>query len=120
MPTAERYLKPSDLPAEIPVFPLRGAILLPRASLPLNVFEPRYLTIATLAIQLLDGRIVLAGLAGTLLVSEDQGRNFELRAQADRAGIAKVLQADDDALILIGEMGVKRLPLAGLGGEVAP
>lgn len=31
------------LPAEIPLFPLRGAILLPRAQLPLNIFEPRYL-----------------------------------------------------------------------------
>ena len=34
---------PADLPQRIPVFPLRGAILLPRATLPLNVFEPRYL-----------------------------------------------------------------------------
>lgn len=39
----ERYRQPSDLPARIPIFPLRGAILLPRASLPLNIFEPRYL-----------------------------------------------------------------------------
>jgi Lon protease-like protein len=31
------------LPQRIPVFPLRRAILLPRATLPLNVFEPRYL-----------------------------------------------------------------------------
>jgi uncharacterized protein len=38
-----RYRQPSDLPARIPVFPLRGAILLPRATLPLNLFEPRYL-----------------------------------------------------------------------------
>ena len=36
-------MKPSDLPPRLPVFPLRGAILLPRATLPLNVFEPRYL-----------------------------------------------------------------------------
>ena len=71
------------------------------------------------AIQLRDGRIVLAGLAGTLLVSEDQGRNFALHAQADRAGIARVLQAEDGALILIGEMGVRRLALAELSGEVA-
>jgi Lon protease-like protein len=34
---------PHDLPAEIPVFPLEGALLLPRAQLPLNIFEPRYL-----------------------------------------------------------------------------
>jgi Lon protease-like protein len=38
-----RYHRPADLPPRIPVFPLRGAILLPRATLPLNVFEPRYL-----------------------------------------------------------------------------
>jgi uncharacterized protein len=39
----DRYRRPADLPPRIPVFPLRGAILLPRATLPLNVFEPRYL-----------------------------------------------------------------------------
>jgi uncharacterized protein len=39
----QRYKKPADLPPRLAVFPLRGAILLPRATLPLNVFEPRYL-----------------------------------------------------------------------------
>ena len=34
----------SDLPDTIPVFPLPGALLLPRARLPLHLFEPRYLT----------------------------------------------------------------------------
>ena len=33
----------ADLPGTIPVFPLPGALLLPRARLPLNIFEPRYL-----------------------------------------------------------------------------
>jgi Lon protease-like protein len=32
-----------DLPAQLPVFPLEGALLLPRGRLPLNIFEPRYL-----------------------------------------------------------------------------
>ncbi|SNS63760.1 LON peptidase substrate-binding domain-containing protein [Antarctobacter heliothermus] len=32
-----------DLPGTIPVFPLPGALLLPRARLPLHIFEPRYL-----------------------------------------------------------------------------
>jgi uncharacterized protein len=31
------------LPAEIPIFPLSGALLLPEGRLPLNIFEPRYL-----------------------------------------------------------------------------
>lgn len=32
-----------NLPTEIAVFPLSGALLLPRGKLPLNIFEPRYL-----------------------------------------------------------------------------
>lgn len=31
------------LPAELPIFPLPGALMLPRGRLPLNIFEPRYL-----------------------------------------------------------------------------
>jgi Lon protease-like protein len=31
------------LPTAVPVFPLSGALLLPRGLLPLNIFEPRYL-----------------------------------------------------------------------------
>ena len=31
------------LPADIPLFPLSGVVLLPGETLPLNVFEPRYL-----------------------------------------------------------------------------
>ena len=37
------YRGPADLPDVIPVFPLPGALLLPRGQLPLNIFEPRYL-----------------------------------------------------------------------------
>ena len=33
----------ADLPDTIPLFPLPGALLLPRARLPLHIFEPRYL-----------------------------------------------------------------------------
>ena len=40
---AQGYIKAADLPQVIPVFPLPGAILLPRGQLPLNIFEPRYL-----------------------------------------------------------------------------
>ena len=43
MPMNAGYAKPSDLPDVIAVFPLAGALLLPRGQLPLNIFEPRYL-----------------------------------------------------------------------------
>ncbi len=36
-------IRPADLPEVIAVFPLPGALLLPRARLPLHIFEPRYL-----------------------------------------------------------------------------
>jgi Lon protease-like protein len=34
----------SDLPRELPVFPLAGAVVMPGVQLPLNIFEPRYLS----------------------------------------------------------------------------
>lgn len=43
MNVTDRYRTTGDLPSAIPVFPLQGCILLPRATLSLNIFEPRYL-----------------------------------------------------------------------------
>ena len=37
------YVRATDLPQVVPVFPLDGVLLLPHGSLPLNIFEPRYL-----------------------------------------------------------------------------
>lgn len=36
-------IKATELPQTIPIFPLPGALLLPRSRLPLHLFEPRYL-----------------------------------------------------------------------------
>ena len=38
-----KYSSLSDLPDRLPLFPLSGALLLPRTQMPLNIFEPRYL-----------------------------------------------------------------------------
>jgi len=43
MPMNAVYQKPGDLADVIPVFPLPGALLLPRGQMPLNIFEQRYL-----------------------------------------------------------------------------
>jgi uncharacterized protein len=43
MPINAEYRGPGELPEVIPVFPLPGALLLPRGQMPLNIFEPRYL-----------------------------------------------------------------------------
>ena len=42
MPMNVIYKGSADLPENIPVFPLPGALLLPRGQMPLNIFEPRY------------------------------------------------------------------------------
>ena len=45
-----RYETAKDLPDEIAVFPLSGALLLPSGQLPLNIFEPRYVAMVDAAI----------------------------------------------------------------------
>jgi uncharacterized protein len=42
MPMNAASRGPDELPDVIPVFPLPGALLLPRGQMPLNIFEPRY------------------------------------------------------------------------------
>ncbi len=45
------YSRPEDVPDVIPVFPLPGALLLPRGQLPLNIFEPRYVAMVDEALR---------------------------------------------------------------------
>ena len=45
------YAGPQDLPDAIPVFPLPGALLLPRGQMPLNIFEPRYVAMVDEALR---------------------------------------------------------------------
>lgn len=53
------FPKFSDLPTELPIFPLAGAVVMPGVQLPLNIFEPRYLQMVqdTLAADRLVGMI---------------------------------------------------------------
>src|ERR1700730_16321596 len=44
MPMNSAYRGPEAVPDVIPMFPLPGALWLPRGQMPLNIFEPRYLT----------------------------------------------------------------------------
>lgn len=44
------------LPPELPIFPLTGVLLLPDATLPLNVYEPRYLNMIEDALG--NGRVI--------------------------------------------------------------
>jgi Lon protease-like protein len=50
------YRGPDELRGVLPIFPLLGALLLPRGELPLNIFEQRYLTMVDDALK--DERII--------------------------------------------------------------
>jgi len=66
-------MKSIDLPDTIALFPLPGALLLPRAKLPLHIFEPRYVAMLddclktpTRLIGMIQPRSVPSGEAGRL------------------------------------------------------
>jgi uncharacterized protein len=49
MPSNVHFTRIEDLPETLPLFPLPGALLLPRGQIPLNIFEPRYLAMVDAA-----------------------------------------------------------------------
>src|SRR6185312_13944937 len=54
--TPPPLFSPSALPDVLPIFPLSGALLLPRGRLPLNIFEPRYIAMVETALG--NGRLI--------------------------------------------------------------
>jgi len=70
MPINAEYRGPSDLPEVIPVFPLPGALLLPRGQMPLNIFEPRYLAMVDDAFR--DGHRLIGMIQPDVSHSPDQ------------------------------------------------
>ena len=47
----KRPTSAQDIPPSVPVFPLAGALLLPYAHRPLNIFEPRYVEMVDAALR---------------------------------------------------------------------
>jgi Lon protease-like protein len=95
-----------SLPESLPVFPLSGALLLPRCRLPLNIFEPRYL------------RMTEDALAGDRLVGIVQPRDVEdvdkapVLFETGCAGRITSFSETDDGRILIILTGVARFEVA--------
>ena len=78
-----------DLPSRIPLFPLEGAVLMPRARIPLHVFEPRYLQMLDDALKtdhpLLPVAVAAIRQAGK---AYDPGEGEAFRSQVTRDGQA--------------------------------
>lgn len=88
-----------DLPSAIAVFPLPGAIVLPRAHLPLHIFEPRYLAMIDDALKS-DHRLI--GMV------QPAGRNEERLQKIGCAGRITQLSETEDGRYMITLTGVSR------------
>jgi Lon protease-like protein len=97
-----RRFSPSDLPEVIPVFPLPGALMLPRARLPLNIFEPRYLAMLDDALKT-DHRLI-----GMIQPLESRGDRPPTLRRIGCAGRVTSLSETDDGRYLIALAGVSR------------
>lgn len=110
MPTpAERYRAPGDLPRQVPVFPLRRVILLPRAKLPLVVFEPRYLEMIDAV--LASARVLAVVQPATAEAGESPpGKSAALRG-VGCLGRISAFQEGDDGRLMITLSGISRCAL---------
>ena len=111
MAPTDRYRHPGDLPQRIPVFPLRGVILLPRAVLPLSIYESRYLKMVADVVA--GERIVGIVQPGRTEGEEESppGKDVGLRS-VGCAGRLTAFQELDDDRVLITLTGVARFELA--------
>ncbi len=107
------------MPKVLPLFPLRGAILLPRASLTLNVFEPRYLALVdhALAGDRLIGVVQPAPEAGN--AESPAGKNFPVR-RVGCAGRISSFTENEDGRVVITLAGVARFAVGEAIAGSAP
>jgi Lon protease-like protein len=102
-------MTPFDLPDTIAIFPLPGALLLPRARLPLHIFEPRYLAMLEDCLKT-PGRLI-----GMVQPREAHGGEKTLSA-IGCAGRLTGFSETEDGRYMITLTGVSRFTL---GAEVA-
>ena len=103
MPMNAQYRGPIDLPEVIPLFPLPGALLLPRGQMPLNIFEPRYLA-------MIDDALKGHRLIGMIQPNSDAGgtRNVPALFSVGCAGRITQFAETGDGRYIVTLTGVAR------------
>ena len=97
------HFSAETLPGTIPVFPLAGALVLPRGELPLNIFEPRYLA------------MVRDAMAGHRLIGMIQPKDeAEPPSLYEVGGLGRITQFSEtgDGRFLISLTGLTRFRIA--------
>lgn len=99
------YTTLRDVPDIVPVFPLSGALLLPRAHLPLNIFEPRYM-------EMIDDAMATDRVVGMVQPRFDilDDENDELPPLCEVGALGRIIsfQESGDGRYLIQLAGVTR------------
>jgi uncharacterized protein len=95
-------LKASDLPETLPIFPLPGALLLPRSRLPLHIFEPRYLAMLDAC---MASRDRLIGMIQPRTVPEGEAARLH---SISCAGRLTAFSETDDGRYMITLTGISR------------
>jgi Lon protease-like protein len=108
------YAGPADMPATIPLFPLEGALLLPRRPIQLTVFEPRYLA-------MLDDTLSGERLIGIIQPSsaDEAARTLELYPLGCAGRIVQYAEIGDGRCFLT-LMGVARFRLTSEAPSLNP
>lgn len=98
-----RYEKAEDLPHQIAMFPLAGALLLPNGQMPLNIFEPRY-------VAMLDDAIAGDRLIGMIQPVFDAPHGSEHPALCNVGCIGRIVQFAEtgDGRYLVTLSGISR------------
>lgn len=102
-----------DPPATIPVFPIRGCILLPGEALPLNVFEPRYLN-------MIDDVMAGGGWLGMIQPRATGPRERPDLESVGTAGKIATFSETGDGRYLIVVKGVTRFRLSAEADTLTP
>jgi Lon protease-like protein len=98
----QRYQSIEELPQTLPIFPLTGALLLPRGHLPLNIFEPRYLA-------MVDSALSTTRLIGMIQPTEPEDKVLKPKLSAvGCAGRIVSYRETEDGRFLITLLGVCR------------
>jgi Lon protease-like protein len=114
-----RYRRPADLPQRIAVLPLRGVILLPRATLPLNIFEPRYLAMLE---DVIAGSRVLGIIQPERCGSDEEspaGKTVPLR-RVGCTGRVTAYQELDDNRLMVTLTGIARFEVVNESSTAKP
>ena len=104
MPMNAVYRGPAEVPPVIPVFPLPGALLLPRGQMPLNIFEPRYLAMVDDAFR--DGHRLIGMIQPDVTHSQNEARPALFRVGC--AGRITQLAETGDGRYILELTGIAR------------